>query len=222
MGKGSAMRFDELDGGWKAAFEGAWEAYLSGTVPIGAAIQDEAGNVVARGRNRIYDAQPAQGVLQGNGLAHAEINAILALDEREHPHIRRYTLTTTMEPCPLCFGAIVMGNLRHFRYGARDAWAGAAALTQSHAYIRSKQILAEGPVEGLEAVQIALHACFELEAHPDKCAALLERWEHDCRAGVMAGRLLHAGGILRSWREEGADARTFFDAVSTLCRNAEV
>jgi hypothetical protein len=38
----------------------------------------------------------------------------------------------------------------------------------------------------------------------------------------MAGRLLHAGEFWRSWREEGADARTFFDAVSTLCRNAEV
>ena len=84
-------------------------------------------------------------VLYGNNLAHAEINAIVQLKRKEHPNIRAYTLYTTTEPCILCFGAIVMGNVRHCKYAARDRYAGAARYTEHSDYVKSKNIQIEGP-----------------------------------------------------------------------------
>ena len=67
----------ELDEPWRASLELAWEAYLAGTVPVGAAVAGADGRVVARGRNRIFD-PPGTG-LAGTRLAHAEVDAVLAL-----------------------------------------------------------------------------------------------------------------------------------------------
>jgi len=54
-----------------------WEAYLAGTIPVGAVVVDEAGEVLSQGRNRIFD-EPRDGHLGGSRLAHAEVNALLA------------------------------------------------------------------------------------------------------------------------------------------------
>ena len=40
---------------WPEVFELMWDAYLAGTIPVGAVVTDEAGEVAARGRNRIFD-----------------------------------------------------------------------------------------------------------------------------------------------------------------------
>ena len=48
------MMWQSLSQPWRACLEEAWTAYRAGSVPIGAAITDGAGRVVARGRNRIY------------------------------------------------------------------------------------------------------------------------------------------------------------------------
>lgn len=191
------MRFRELDPGWQAAFALAWEAYIDGTVPIGAAILDSAGQIVSTGRNRIYASSAPPPQLYGNRLAHAEINAILRLLENEPADIRACTLYTTMEPCPLCFGAIVMGNLRHFRYAARDRIGGTVAFNGANDFIRSKNIRADGPFDGMEAVQIVWHSCFSLlKSSAQTAERLLSAWTIDCPGGVVLGRSLHASGEL--------------------------
>lgn len=40
---------------WRACFEGAWDAFVAGTIPVGAAVVAPGGAVVARGRNRIFE-----------------------------------------------------------------------------------------------------------------------------------------------------------------------
>lgn len=45
----------DLDERWRAVLELAWEAYLAGTIPVGAVVADADGRVVARGRNRIFE-----------------------------------------------------------------------------------------------------------------------------------------------------------------------
>ena len=90
---------DRYDGPWIDVFVLMWEAYTAGTIPVGAVVTDGTGKVVARGRNRILDA-PAEGELGGSRLAHAEVNALLAL-----PSTQLYessTLYSSLEPCPLC------------------------------------------------------------------------------------------------------------------------
>src|SRR5438105_15901057 len=95
---------------WRVALEQAWAAYAAGTVPVGAAIADVHGVVVAQGRNRIWD-EPAPGQIGRTRLAHAEGNALLALPA-EPLDPRALTLVTTAEPAPPGRGALPLANRR--------------------------------------------------------------------------------------------------------------
>ena len=47
---------------WDDVFELMWAAYAAGTIPVGAVVLDEAGSIVARGRNRILDEPGERGL----------------------------------------------------------------------------------------------------------------------------------------------------------------
>ena len=102
----------------RAALAEAAQAYALGEVPIGAVLVDEAGEIVARGHNlreRDHDA-----------TAHAEMIAIRAACERlERWRLSGLTLYVTIEPCPMCAGAIVMSRMDRVVYGGTDYKAGA-------------------------------------------------------------------------------------------------
>lgn len=102
----------------RAALAEAAQAYALGEVPIGAVLVDEAGEIVARGHNlreRDHDA-----------TAHAEMIAIRAACERlGRWRLSRLTLYVTIEPCPMCAGAIVMSRVDRVVYGGTDYKAGA-------------------------------------------------------------------------------------------------
>ena len=85
---------------WRVCLEEAWEAYRAGSIPIGAAVVDAEGRVGSRGRNRIYEGDAPAPFLAGHRLAHAEVNALGALDHTP-PDPQVCTLYTTPEPCPL-------------------------------------------------------------------------------------------------------------------------
>lgn len=217
------MDWDELDSGWQTAFENAWSAYRENTIPIGAAIQNEQGEIAAAAHNGIFSAADSE-MLRGSNqivhhkLAHAEINAILQLNEDEHPGIRHYVLTTMMEPCPLCFGAIVMGSIRHVRFAARDSYAGATFYAKFHEYIKNKNIRIEGPFENLEEIQIAVQTCFELEHNPTHCAPALWAWEKDCPYGVITGRSLFRDKVLHQLKQNGAETPEVFNRIAGMVR----
>lgn len=102
----------------RAALAEAAQAYALGEVPIGAVFVDEAGEIVARGHNlreRDHDA-----------TAHAEMIAIRAACERlGRWRLSGLTLYVTIEPCPMCAGAIVMSRVDRVVYGGTDYKAGA-------------------------------------------------------------------------------------------------
>lgn len=102
----------------RAALAEAVQAYALGEVPIGAVLVDEAGEIVARGHNlreRDHDA-----------TAHAEMIAIRAACERlGRWRLSGLTLYVTIEPCPMCAGAIVMSRVDRVVYGGTDYKAGA-------------------------------------------------------------------------------------------------
>ncbi|MGI6562680.1 MAG: nucleoside deaminase [Clostridia bacterium] len=207
------MTWQDLECGWQTAFTKAWEAFCSGTIPVGAAIFDENGNLVSSGQNMVYIEQGEGPALYGNNLAHAEINAIVQLKRKEHPNIRAYTLYTTTEPCILCFGAIVMGNVRHCKYAARDRYAGAARYTEHSDYVKSKNIQIEGPHDILEAVQIALHTYFELDKSINRYEHILSQMTLDCPQGVLAGRELFKKGVLQKLAEEQGSAEEAYGTI---------
>lgn len=96
----------------------AQDAAQEGEVPVGAIIVRD-GEVIATGRNR-------REVL-GNALAHAEIEAIdNACKVMGGWRLTGCTLYVTLEPCPMCAGAIINARIDRVVYGAKDMKAGSA------------------------------------------------------------------------------------------------
>ncbi len=208
---------------WQAAIELAWEANCLGSVPIGAVIVDGQGRLVASGRNRIKEPR-GYGIthLAGLPLAHAEINALLALDyQKVNP--RECTLYTTTEPCPMCTGALVMAGVRHVCFASRDPWAGSTWLYATDTYIGSKHVRVEGPPdEALEAVLVALQVEFFFResvsrGKPDLLARngpFFSSLEAALPQGVALGEKMYGSGKLDQMRGEGISAAEVIEELA--------
>ncbi len=95
----------------------AKEAFDDGEVPVGCVIVRD-GEIVGRGRNRREADKSA--------LAHAEIEAIAdACRNLGGWRLWQCTLYVTLEPCPMCAGAIVNARIPRVVYGASDKKCGA-------------------------------------------------------------------------------------------------
>ena len=95
-----------------AAYEMAKQAYDDGEVPVGAVIVRE-NVIVAKGRNRREKAK--------NALLHAEIEAIdNACKALGGWRLWNCELYVTLEPCPMCAGAIINAHIPKVYFGAYD------------------------------------------------------------------------------------------------------
>ena len=100
-----------------AALELAREAARDGEVPVGCVIVRN-GQIVGRGRNRRETDKTA--------LGHAEIAAIdEACKTLGGWRLWECVLYVTLEPCPMCAGAIINARIPRVYYGARDREMGA-------------------------------------------------------------------------------------------------
>ena len=101
------------------AFSQAQKAYDSNEVPVGAVVVNEAGQVIGVGHN--------QKETLHNTLAHAEM---AALEEAQKSlgdwRLNGCTLITTLEPCPMCAGAILQTRISRLIIGAVESKWGAA------------------------------------------------------------------------------------------------
>ena len=101
----------------EAALALAKEAFAEGEVPVGCVIVRN-GEIVGRGRNRRETAKTA--------LGHAEIEAIAdACKNLGGWRLWDCTLYVTLEPCPMCAGAIINARIPKVVYGASDDKCGA-------------------------------------------------------------------------------------------------
>lgn len=95
----------------------AEKAAAAGDVPVGAVIVKD-GNIIARGYNQREAGHSA--------TAHAELSAIEAACRATGSwRLHGCTLYVTLEPCPMCAGAIINARLDRVVYGAKDDKAGA-------------------------------------------------------------------------------------------------
>lgn len=100
----------------KAALRLARKAADEGEVPVGAVVVCE-GKIVGRGRNRRETKK--------NALHHAEIEAIeKACKKLGGWRLHKCDLYVTLEPCPMCAGAIINARIKTVYYGASDPKAG--------------------------------------------------------------------------------------------------
>ncbi len=92
------------------------QAGEEGEVPVGAVIVKD-GEIIARGRNMREQKQ--------NALSHAEIEAINEACEKLHSwRLDGCELYVTLEPCPMCTGAIINARIKTVIFGAYDLKAG--------------------------------------------------------------------------------------------------
>jgi tRNA(adenine34) deaminase len=160
------MPFGDLDRAWRVSFELAWEAFRAGSIPVGAVVVDAAGDVVAEGRNRIFEGDAPRGQLARSFLAHAELNALAGLDP-----VRRYdahVLYTTLEPCALCIGAAIMVMVGSVRYASNDVYAGGSQLQLDNPHTARQPLVVEGPLDGVVGdLGELLHVAHFLWRKPD-------------------------------------------------------
>jgi len=140
----------------EAALELAKEAALDGEVPVGCVIVRN-GEIVGRGRNRRETAKTA--------LGHAGIEAIAdACKNLGGWRLWECTLYVTLEPCPMCAGAIINARIPRVVYGASDAKSGAC-----------------GSVCNLFSMAFNHHPQVEKGIREEACTALLQEFFQNLR-----------------------------------------
>ncbi|MGN0640022.1 MAG: tRNA adenosine(34) deaminase TadA [Oscillospiraceae bacterium] len=102
------------------ALELAREAASRGEIPVGAVVVDKDGKIIGEGFNRREELQ--------SPTAHAEVLAIEQAAKTLHNRrLLDCTLYVTLEPCPMCAGAVMNAGLKRLVYGAFDDKNGACA-----------------------------------------------------------------------------------------------
>ena len=95
------------------------EKAQAGEVPVGAVVVDKEGKIIGRGHNLVVAGHDPSG--------HAEIIALKnASQNLKNYRLDNCTIYVTLEPCPMCSGAIIGARLARLVYGAKDQKAGAA------------------------------------------------------------------------------------------------
>ena len=103
----------------KLALDEAWRAYDENEVPIGAVLIDEDGILICGEHNRIEQL--------GDATAHAELLTLRAASRKlNRRRLSNCTLYSTVEPCAMCAGALILCRVKRLVYGATDSKFGAA------------------------------------------------------------------------------------------------
>jgi len=105
-----------------AALEQAEKSLREGGIPIGSALADPSGRVIASGHNLR--------VQTGDTTAHAEVSCIRAAGRRRDWHT--LTLASTLSPCIMCSGTAILHRIPRVIIGENQTFLGAEDLLRSH------------------------------------------------------------------------------------------
>lgn len=112
-----------MDPFMQAAIEEAEAGLAEGGIPIGSVVVHD-GRIVGRGHNRR--------VQQGSTILHGEMDALERTGRKPASFYRECTLYTTLSPCPMCSGAIVLYKIPRVVIGENRSFAGEEAWLASH------------------------------------------------------------------------------------------
>lgn len=111
-----------MDPFMQAAIEEAEAGLAEGGIPIGSVVVHD-GQIVGRGHNRR--------VQQGSAILHGEMDALERTGRRPGSFYRECTLYTTLSPCPMCTGAILLYRIPRVIIGENRSFLGEEALLTS-------------------------------------------------------------------------------------------
>lgn len=139
----------------------AREAAAAGEVPVGCVIVRD-GAIIGRGRNRREEKQAVS--------SHAELEAMAQANAAVGSwRLEGCELYVTLEPCPMCAGAIINSRIRRVVYGAADTKAGCC-----------------GSVTDLFAMPFNHHPVVEQGLRAEEAQELLQAFFKDLRARLAA------------------------------------
>jgi tRNA(adenine34) deaminase len=140
----------DLDAFMDEALAEADAAGRAGERPISAVVVID-GNVVSRGRSRQNERR--------SQLAHAELEALMSGGEPVFTRYDEAVLLTTVEPCPLCLGAVVMADVPHIVYAVADPNAALPPSVLEVPYLRRHIATYRGGVRDSQSLElIARHS----------------------------------------------------------------
>ena len=142
-----------MDEFMQAAIEEAKKGLIEGGIPIGAVLVIE-GNIVGRGHNRR--------VQKGSPTLHAEMDCLENAGRLKAGDYRRGVLYSTLSPCDMCSGAVLLYNIPRVVIGENQTFQG------PEEYLRSR---------GVELVILNDEECIQMMR--DFIAANPELWDED-------------------------------------------
>ncbi len=107
----------------QAAIDEARQGVAEGGIPIGSVVVHD-GRIVGRGHNRR--------VQQGSTILHGEMDALERTGRKPASFYRDCTLYTTLSPCPMCSGAIVLYKIPRVVIGENRSFLGEEQWLASH------------------------------------------------------------------------------------------
>jgi cytosine deaminase len=136
-----------MDAFMQAAIEEAEQGIAEGGIPIGSVVVHD-GAIVGRGHNRR--------VQEGSTILHGEMDALERAGRRSAAFYRECTLYTTLSPCPMCSGAILLYGIPRVVIG------------ENRSFMGEEKLLTE---RGVQLTVLQDERCIELmrqfmEAHP--------------------------------------------------------
>ena len=103
------------------AIKEAEKSLSEGGLPIGAVLVKD-GEIISRGHNRL--------IQNGSAILHAEMDAIENAGRLDYDDYVRCTLYTTLSPCPMCSGAVILYNIPRVVIGENTTLMGAENLLE--------------------------------------------------------------------------------------------
>jgi tRNA(Arg) A34 adenosine deaminase TadA len=169
-------------------------------------ITDQAGVIVARGGNDVST----------HRLAHAEMEAFA----RVSPTLNRRNaeLYVTLEPCPMCSGALRMMQFGSVSFAARDPAAGSAQLLHTEGFMREVPCIVRTPsIPALEQVVVALLIEHRTRTGHNRWS---RAWEEYQPAAYAVGKLLASNDAYGHWLRESVHPVQLYESVGSLFADA--
>ena len=132
------MQFEHNKAHLKAAYEEAMQGFRDGGIPIGSVLVYD-GNIIGRGHNRR--------VQNGSVILHGEMDALENAGRLPAKVYRECTLYTTLSPCAMCSGTILL-------YGIPRV-----VIAENRSFLGEEELLKS---RGVEVVVVDDQPCFEL------------------------------------------------------------
>ncbi len=201
------MSWSVLSEPWKVAFEQAIWAYIQNEAPpIGAVVLDSQGEIVSKGACNFLS----------DRLAHAETQALSAIPANVDR--KSASIYSTLEPCPMCTGAIRVCQLSHLHFAAKDPSAGFSDYLDANHFMREFPCTVHLPENSvLEFVQIALTVEFRSRTGHNRWA---DSWTRYDPVAAQYGRELCKREKFRKWSDSSTTAESIYEQVSEQAPSA--